>query len=555
MKKNCRSLFQPFFSSKILRGGYFFEINNCVMPTFGHLFKHLRIMQIKSILYILLLCFSTAINSQSIPYRNLFDDKIMPRIDITLPADSLTWLYRNVNYDGNIRANFIFFDGLRRDTMLNVGFRLRGNTSRSAGKKNFKVKFNAYTKGVKYQGVKELNLNGQHNDPTLVREKLYYDVWNAFGLPPRRASFSKVYINGNYFGLYTSIEEMDDEWLKKAYGSSNDTGNLYKCTYPADLKYINDNQTSYKNVTSSTATGGRAYDLKTNELADDYSDLVMLIKKGNQSTTANLPTELSQILDIDQMLKAYAVEVMLGHWDDYAYNKNNYFLYHNPKTNRFEFVSYDTDNTFGIDWVNKDWGNRPIYTWHSPTNGILIENILKVPFYKNRYSFHLKTLMDTELALPKMYARIDSLRNFVRQAASEDTYRALDYGFTMQQFNDNFDYTSIKHVKYGLKGFLQTMRTTANNQLVLTATDPSVLSDDAVKVFPNPTNNQFFIQFEKESSEKLTWALIDINGKTHASNTALMTHFSILTEGLPKGVYVLKINWDSHWVFKKVVLN
>ena len=130
---------------------------------------------------------------------------------------------------------------------------------------------------------------------------------------------------------------MDDEWLKKAYGKDNDTGNLYKCTYPADLKYINDLQTSYKNVRSSTASGGRAYDLKTNELADDYSDLVTLIKKGNQSTTANLPTELSQILDIDQFLKAYAVEVMLGHWDDYAYNKNNYFLYHNPKSNLFEF--------------------------------------------------------------------------------------------------------------------------------------------------------------------------------------------------------------------------
>lgn len=512
-------------------------------------------MQMKSILCGLLVCVSTLIHSQSIAYRNLFDDKLMPRIDITIPADSLTWLYRNVNYDGNIRAQFIYFDGTQRDTMRDVGFRLRGNTSRAAAKKSFKLKFNAYTKGVKYQGVKELNLNGQHNDPTLVREKLFYDVWNEFGLPPRRASFSKLYINGKYFGLYTSIEEMDDEWLKKAFGKDNDTGNLYKCTYPADLKYINDAQTTYKNITSNTATGGRAYDLKTNELADDYSDLVTLIKKGNQSTTANLPTELSQILDIDAFLKAYAVEVMLGHWDDYAYNKNNYFLYHNPKTNRFEFVSYDADNTFGVDWLGKDWGVRPIYTWHLPANGILIENILKVPFYKNRYSIHLKALIDNILVVPKMNARIDSLRNFVRQAALEDTYRALDYGFTMTQFNDNFDYTPIKQAKYGLKGFIQTMRTTANNQLVVTSTTPSVKEENTVKIYPNPAQNSFFVTFENAFSDGFSIQLIDMKGLVLQKINTNEAKICVNTEGLSNGIYFLKIQNNDTIFFRKILIN
>ena len=140
-------------------------------------------MQIKSILSTLFLFFSTIIMAQNVPYRNLFDDKLMPRIDVVISEDSLTWLYNNVNYDSNLRATFIFFDGTQRDTMQNIGLRLRGNTSRSSAKKSFKIKFNAYTKGVKYQGVKELNLNGQHNDPTMVREKLFYDVWNAFGAP------------------------------------------------------------------------------------------------------------------------------------------------------------------------------------------------------------------------------------------------------------------------------------------------------------------------------------------------------------------------------------
>lgn len=512
-------------------------------------------MQIKSILSTLFLFFSTIIMAQNVPYRNLFDDKLMPRIDVVISEDSLTWLYNNVNYDSNLRATFIFFDGTQRDTMQNIGLRLRGNTSRSSAKKSFKIKFNAYTKGVKYQGVKELNLNGQHNDPTMVREKLFYDVWNAFGLPPRRTSFSKLYINNRYYGLYTSLEEMDDEWLKKAYGKDNDTGNLYKCTYPADLKYINDLQTSYKNVRSSTASGGRAYDLKTNELADDYSDLVTLIKKGNQSTTANLPTELSQILDIDQFLKAYAVEVMLGHWDDYAYNKNNYFLYHNPKSNLFEFISYDTDNTFGVDWVGKDWGTRPIYTWHSPTNGILIEKILKVPFYKNRFSIHVKALMDNVLTINSMNARIDSMRNFIRQAATEDTYRTQDYDFTMTQFNDNFDYTAIKQAKYGLKGFIQSMRITANNQLVITKTDPSVSDDIFVTIYPNPAQKQLFVKLNPTQYQNCSIEFLDMQGLVLKTIQPQKEETVLDTEGVSNGIYFIKIKNKNKIVFRKILIN
>lgn len=512
-------------------------------------------MQIKSILCSIFFCFSTVIVAQNVPYRNLFDDKLMPRIDVLISEDSLRWLYNNVNYDGNLRATFIFSDGTQRDTMRDIGFRLRGNTSRAAAKKSFKIKFNAYTSGIKYQGVKELNLNGQHNDPTMVREKLFYDVWNDFGMPPRRTSFSKLYINNRYFGLYTSLEEMDDEWLKKAYGKNNDTGNLYKCTYPADLKYINDDQISYKNLIANTATTGRVYDLKTNELADNYSDLVTLIKKGNQSTTANIQTELSQILDINLFLKAYALEVMVGHWDDYGYNKNNYFLYHNPKTNIFEYICYDTDNTFGVDWLGKDWGNRAIYTWHLPANGILIDNILKVPFYKNLYSDHIRTLLESTLALPKMNARVDSLRNFIRQAATDDVYRTKDFGFTLQQFNDNFDFTPIKQAKYGLKGFVQTMRTTAFNQLVVTETAPSVSEGDFVSIYPNPAKNQFSVDLNPVYFKDCLLQLLDIRGSVLQTIVPKQAKTTIHTQGVADGIYFLKIQNEHKIIFHKILIH
>lgn len=397
-------------------------------------------------------------------YRNFFDDRQVSNVYITLRADSLAWLLdvANANSDVYIAAQFIFDDGVRRDTMPNVGFRLRGNTSRTSAKKSFKVKFNAFNQsGRKYQGVKETNLNSSHNDPTMIREKLFYDVWNRFGLPERRANFVKVYVNGSYFGLYTNIEEIDDEMVQRTFGT--DEGNLYKCLYPADLKYINDNPLTYKNLVNGTATRGRVYDLKNNELADDYTDLARLIKVIGTTSTQNLPCELQKVLNTEGVLKAYAVEVMCGHWDDMAYNKNNYYLYQNPLTQRFEFLSYDADNSFGVDWVNQNWTTRNIYTWHNTANSRLISSMMSVPQYRKTYSYYVKTLIDSILV--NLNPRIDSLKNLITAAAQADTYRSRDYGFTMTHFNGNFDSLAVLQAKFGIKQYINRRIQTARAQL------------------------------------------------------------------------------------------
>jgi hypothetical protein len=493
-------------------------------------------------------CLSLLTYSQSIGYRNLYTDTYIPSVYITLPQDSLNWLYANVNFDGNIRANFIFDDGTRRDTLLNVGFRLRGNTSRTAKKKSFKVKFNAYTSGRKYQGVKEVNLNSNYNDPTLVREKLYYDVWNRFGLTNRRVNFCKVYLNGGYYGLYTNIEELDDEWAKRVFGV--DTGNLYKCTWPADLKYLGTSQTAYKNIMHDATT--RAYDLKINELRDDYSDLVKLCSTYNVAAQADIPRVLPQVLDVDGLLKGYAVEIMCGHWDDYAYNKNNYFLYNNPRSGVFQFMSYDADNTFGIDWVGKDWAVRDINAWHTAANSPLLDKVLKTPFYKNRLNQHVKSLMDNVLAT--LEPRIDSLRDLIRAAAVADTYRTQDYGFTIQNFDNNFETTAIKQAKYGLKSFLRTRISNATRQLVVNSA-PVLWTEHSVKIYPNPVK-QFFIIDLKNAATATAWQadVFDVNGRLVAQKAASDAQMRFDTEGWSKGVFVVKLTSEMGVFSQKIVV-
>ena len=77
---------------------------------------------------------------------------------------------------------------------------------------------------------------------------------------------------------------------------------------------------------SGSSTGGRAYDLQTNETTDDYTDLVALITALNQPVDANFAGLVSSLINIDGLLKAFAQAVATGNWDDSMYNTKNYFL-------------------------------------------------------------------------------------------------------------------------------------------------------------------------------------------------------------------------------------
>ena len=424
---------------------------------------------------------------------SVFDDSRVSSVFITIPADSLQVLYDSVLSDHYYMTRFIFDDGTYRDTLENVGFRLRGNTSREAKKKSFKISFNTYVPGRKYQGVKKLNLNGEHNDPTMVREKLFYDLWKKAGFAERRTSFMKVFINMNYYGLYTCLEEMDKDWLTRVFNKNG--GNLYKCTYPADLVYHGPGQQVYKNLENSTVTGGRVYELETNQGEDDYSNLVVLISNLNMSPNAQFASSITKILNVDIFLKALAMDVATGNWDDYGYNKNNYFLYDNPSDSLFYYVAYDTDNTFGIDWVGKDWSSRDCKNWINRSFQLpMAQKLLAIPEFYNRYRQYVEIMTNTICHPDTVFPLIDRMKQLIRPAAVADIPRTWDYGYTISDFDDSFVMAIDSHTPYGLKPFFTKRRNITLQQLYPAGTDE--LQPMAILIHPVPAHRSGKLQVD-----------------------------------------------------------
>lgn len=471
----------------------------------------------------------------------LFDESRVSSVYIEIPVDSLKVIMTDVLSDHYFKAMFICDYGTGRDTLQDVGFRLRGNTSRYSKKKSFKISFNEYVPSRKYQGVKKINLNGQHNDPTMIREKLFYDTWKKAGMVERRTSFVRVYINHSYYGLYTNLEEIDKDWLQNVYGEKS--GNLYKCTWPADLVYMGTDQQTYKNIASGATTGGRAYDLQTNELLDDYTDLVGFITVLNQPVDAVFAAEISKKVNVDVLLKAFALDVASGNWDNYMYNKNNYFLYHNDGTGKFEFITYDADNTFGVDWVNRDWATRNCLDWftHSEPRP-LATKLLSIREFDSKFQRYLDTIARQVINPDNIFPHVDSLKALINQAVIEDIYRTLDYGYTLADFNNGFIGTVDGHTPYGIKPFLTIRSNFILQQLTLASVPEAERGNPAISLYPNPANETMTLGIESSNSRSRV-IISDMFGrqqKTFELN-AKQIEKAINVGDLPPGFYTLTI--------------
>ena len=390
----------------------------------------------------------------------VFRDDMVPRVDIIIPPDTLDWIYENVDDYTEFRATFIFTSDTLIDTIPEIGFRLRGNTSRQAQKKSFKVSFNTYRSGRQFYGLEKMNLNGEHNDPSVIRAKIAWDLYRNFGIPTPRANHVEVYINGNYYGLYINAEHIDEEFVNSRF--ENKDGNLYKCLWPADLDYRGSDPENYKHMQGDR----RVYDLKTNVLGDNYTDIAQFIGLLNQLPNAVFACEIEDKFNVLDYLRVVALDVFISNWDGPIYNKNNFYLYHNTNSNRMEYIPYDLDNTFGIDWFDRDWQTRNIYDWRKhgeprPIYSKMMDN----EELRMIYTQYMAELLSDEYTGAAFLAEITRIKNMITPYIGNDPYYPLDYGYTVEDFHNSYQTGLGAHVPVGIFPYLETRKSSALQQL------------------------------------------------------------------------------------------
>lgn len=408
----------------------------------------------------------------------VYDDSKIAVIHISMDAADKELLFANPASDILRNCEVHFKNAFIDTTLSNVGIRIRGNTSRAAEKKSFKVTFNGLEPGRRFYGLKDLNLNGEHNDPSIFRTKLCFDIFNRAGMASSRTAHAAIYINNEYYGLYISVEHYDDTFLDKNY--NDPSGNLWKCLYPADLSFRGTNPDYYK----TTENGHRTYELKTNESIDDYSKLADFIGIINNLPYSDFQAELEKKFEVKEFVKYLAMDVLLASWDDYTYLMNNYYIYYEPKTDKMNWIPYDYDNTIGVDWMGVDWTQNNIYSFKkSGGSRPLTENVIKYNDYLNLYSHFIEFYSQNLFKLSVLEPTIDSIKTKMEYWTYIDTFRTKDYGFTYDDWKNSFSsegYSNL-HVKNGIKEFINKRNASAISQLNYKSSAPIVYD---IKYFP-----------------------------------------------------------------------
>lgn len=405
-------------------------------------------------------------------YGKIFVQNEVSRIDIKMNENEKQELVYPEDASNNTyyKVEFRFQNSLLDTTLNEVGIRIRGNTSRNNIKKSFKIDFKEFG-GEKLKKLKKLNLKPNTNDPSMVREPLSWLLYQTMNVPAARTAYVNLYINDEYMGVYQNVENIDDEFVDRRYGSEE--GNLYKCYWGATLASDND------------LYNDNLYSLKTNEDLNDRSHLQALVDHLNAPITDGWVNALEAQFDVSEYLMQLAVESMIGHWDGYSYNSNNFYLYYDTQSNKIHFIPYDLDNTWGIDWIGPDWGKQDLNNWYSNwLNVVLTKKILAVQEYKNQYINNISKVL-THWKDYKTYAK--NFQETVVNEVADDYFYTLDRGYEDNDFKAALEQAAGEHVEYGIYDYIDERYENALDQIGTVNTSFEINTKQAFAVYPNPT--------------------------------------------------------------------
>ena len=489
-------------------------------------------------LFISYFSFSQNVNPD---FNEEFIQYFLPAIEVSMDEDDYNWMVHpdNIWSDTYQHATVIYKGSNDTEiSYLDLGIRLRGNTSRGKDKKSFKLNFKKFIDDQRFFGLKKLNLKAETNDPSCVREHMTMNLYRDYNLVVARVNHVKLYINDNYMGLYSNVEQIDKTFLGSRYDDND--GNLFKCTYPADLSDLN------------RVYDDSSYELKTNEDENNRDNLYAFIEFLTTASDADFDLHIEEYIDVQEYLKQLPIEILSGHWDGYSYNKNNFYLYYNPVESRFEYIPYDTDNTFGIDWVDRDWADRNIYDWakHGEPRP-LHKRILAISRYHEEFTKNMNELLESEFTSNYQMNRANSYRALIQESVYTDTYYPQDFGYTNQTFDDSYTVNFVaSHTKYGIQPFIEKRAQKAIEQLdqsVLSTSDLAIASD--ILFYPNPVLNNEVLYFDLSGifTDDMKISLWNTMGqKIFEKNIrANQSKYGILLDNISSGIYILKGNYKN----------
>lgn len=360
----------------------------------------------------------------------LFNINDFPEItvNVTLKDWNALLSYYDMNPDNEecVPASFEFKKGNDTFRLDSIGLRIRGNTSRRRPEGvvgqthnangadwhhcHFAVKFGEYV-DTTFCTADRVNLKWFKEDPMYCREVYCYNLFRDYGIwTSPRASYTKLFIHVEgdtkpaYYGVYALIEAINDSYLdsREAQGKIiSHKGNLWKASYGATFNNIKETQMGVESISlDPSKSKAYTYDLKTNKKKGLDAAKTQLKEFAYQISSYEAGSDglrlyLLSKMDVDLFLKTYAVNVVVGMWDDYWSNSNNFYFFFDTD-GKFYFIPYDYDNTLGTSSMMNS-GTQDMTKWGALNQSrMLMYKVLSIPEFMTKYKAYIKELVSSE---------------------------------------------------------------------------------------------------------------------------------------------------------------
>lgn len=312
-----------------------------------------------------------------------------------------------------------------------VGVKYKGNSSYQANnvKNPLHIKLDFVRPDQNYQGASDLKLSNGFADPTFVREVLSYEILRKYMDAPL-ANYAKLYINGNYWGLYDNVESINKRFLRKHIKTDGDNP-FFKCN-PEDFGGPGTGG-NYPNLVYSSTDSSFYYNKYDIQSDYGWQQLLTLM-----DTLKNHPAGAATVVDVDRALWMLAFNALLVNLDSYTGAfAQNYYLYYD-RNDRFLPFAWDLNMSFGaFSLLNAGGPGNGLtitqekqldpFVQSTNSNRPLIKQLLANPTWKRMYIAHMRTMMQENFATDSYINRALDLQAVIDAAVQADPNKFYSY--------------------------------------------------------------------------------------------------------------------------------
>jgi len=395
--------------------------------------------------------------------NDFYDQTLVRPIYLTFASPNF-WTQLTTNYaTKTYLPATMLIDGMVYDS---VGVRFRGNTSYNTGtsqKKSFKIELDNWITTQDYDGYSTFKLNNAAQDPSMMREVFFTSMIKRH-CPTAQSSFVKLYLNGANWGLYSNIQQMNNDFWEEWYLSNN--GISWRADKPPGSPggggpQWGDGTAAINYLGTDTNTYKQYYTLKeSNGIITPWNYLVLLANKLNNTPIAALEDTLANYLDVDRTLWYLASEIAWTDDDSYVYKgKMDYYLYYDEVSGRMTPHEYDGNSALEPTPATT-WG---VFYNAQNVNYPLLNKLLAAPTMRQRYLAHMRTIIAEQFDTAVTNARFNAFRALVDTVVQNDPKKMYSY----TQYNNEIQV---------LRNFVTTRKNYLNSNTEVQQVAPNILA-------------------------------------------------------------------------------